>query len=401
MSDETLRDLERRVKASPTDVALGHELVRALERGGESARATEELVRIARLGDRVARESLERLSAPRPNGRRMGHRRGVRDPAKGRWSSMRHEIDRLLVFRGASDEAIYLSGGSELWAYDTRTLARVWATAVTKGQAVIGLGACVHGAERSLEVLGERGERLHTWDLRGRCTHVDALGHRAAAVVPSAEGRRIVSVERESAGVLWERSLPHRVQGFALVPGRVLVTTEADARILDGTTGATLWKWRGDALLRLLAADAFGFAGTRDRCAVLLDRSGGSPFVFGETMDPLDAHVDLDHLLVSRRSVVELYDRTSHNRLWAVPHSGWRDGHPALAGAHVWGARVFAPGEIEVSALARENGRRVASCQDRFAVDRETELQLVPLDGAIVVVATNARSVLLLRLEEG
>jgi hypothetical protein len=408
VSDETLRDLERRVKASPTDVALGHELVRGLERGGESARAVEELVRIALLGDLEARERLERLGAPRPNGWRMGHRRGVAAPERGAWRSRLHQLDRLLVLRGASDEAIYLSGGGELQAYDPRTLARLWSVPADRGLTAIGPGAAFRGVRQSLELLGAGGERQRAWPLEGLCTQVDAVGDRAVCAVQRAGASHLVSFARGSADALWTLALDLHVFQLVFVPGRIALTGVATAssgeyhvRILDATSGATLWAWSGDVFLRLVAADAFGFAGEQEQLAMLLGRSSGRPVALAAAGEPLDTQIDHGRVLVSHRSQLELCDRTSRERLWSVAPLAWRHTHLALAGEHVWAVRVFAPDEIEVRSLAREDGRRVSSHRERFTVDRQTDLQLVPLDGALVVVATNRRSLLLLRLEEG
>jgi hypothetical protein len=408
VSDETLRDLERRVKASPTDVALGHELLRALERGGESARATEELVRIARLGDAEARERLERLSAPRPTRHKMGHRRGVASPASGRWSSMRHMGGRFGHLHGASDRMLHTTRQRSHAAYDLRTLAELWTRDTLIGSTAVGSATSFHAVEGGLAVLGEGGERLRFSEV-GFYTHAaDALGDRALAIATSPSESRVVCVEGGTGSVLWSESVGKGVPDVALVPGRVFVggnpaTTPGRYfhRILDETTGATLWTDQGPGKLHVLAADAFGFACHHAQRVALLDRSGGSPAELEGTERAVAAHMDREHVVVSRAEGLQLHDRASRERLWSSPLVVSSSNHLALAGEHVWTARVFLPSGFEVSALARADGHEVASWRHAWEVDMFTSVHLVPLDGALVVLATNERDLLLLRLEEG
>ncbi len=422
MSDEALRDLERRVQASPEDFRASHELVRALERAGEAARAREELVRIARLGEAEAQRSLARLQAPRPDEYAAGARDGLVRPERARTSVANHRLEGRVRFLGATDSLLVFEDRHHTFAVNERTLLGLWRLTPRLGTAAVGARASFHLDHKAVDVHDARGEGTRVARFAGTPRLHAALGDEAAVVVQEAGGHHLALVRSGQESAVWETPLPFFARQIAFVPGRIALVGHAFGdmsvrvdgpagdmlEIRDATSGAPIWSRDIPGGASLLAADALGFLVLHRNRAVHFERGTARDTVFATATPPRGASCDAHGVLVVRADGLaandtgfELFPREGGAPTWSVQPDRSLAADHMLAGEHVWVVQARGPSSIAVSAFSRKDGQRVASFEQPFSISRETSVKLVPLDGALVAVATTAESLLLLRLEEG
>lgn len=162
--DEHVRELGRRAQASPHDLAAGHALARALERGGDVVGAWRERCRLARAGDE---EALRVLSAPSRDARALG------DPLV-----LEHPGNHVVC--GGNEHGVLQNAAGQAQLLDPGTLAARW-TAPGLALGMVG----------TLAVLGERnGEslRICTAHAGEVLAQIELPGVPALPLVVSADG---------------------------------------------------------------------------------------------------------------------------------------------------------------------------------------------------------------------
>jgi hypothetical protein len=415
MSDEQLRDLERRVQATPLDLVVGHELLRALERAGEAARAGEELVRLARLGSEEARRRLDRSKAPAPGGSDKGRRDGLARPESARVKEALVDRGEKYVVTGATDRAIVLVDGERMTTVDPVSLAPVRVLA-TKARL---FGVSPRGPllvdEHAIHFHAEGESVPQVIEFEGEPLGGRVFGEHMVLVEQLGKEYRLVAVDLTTGRRIWSDRIHRRSAHVALGQGRVFcceVRTHRNAggrpvppsrllEVRDITTGRVTWTRELDVRVAPLAADSFGFVFT-----------GADGFVHFERDTARETPLDVaaregsfeladDHFLVVTHERLVLLDRWSGKTLWAVLFETRGRTDYAVTREHVWIVALLYPDALEVDVYALEDGRRVAHWTRPLALRSPVHPRVIPFDGAVVVVVVAEQRILLLRFEEG
>jgi hypothetical protein len=408
VSDETLRDLERRAKASPTDAALGHELVRALERGGKNARAVEELLRIGGLGDRDARERLERQVAPCPNLNRVGTRRGPGRLEGARLRRATFPVEETPWLRGATDDLVLLGHGDALVAVDATSLKELWRRPRVEMLAAAALPDGVLFVEDQALVLVDRaGAERKLATVEGSVLALGGLGDRGVVATTTGRDHFLACLDLGTGKVVWRQSLDY-LPRFMVEAGRIFlcgspVRRERSTRIevRDLVSGAALA--RLDDQTEIGASDPAGFFAASDTGLRRFDRDGSAtswPVPVGHYDRMRTWH---ERVLVFQHGRLDVLRYPESAVQWSLDLEAgeWGGRDACFAGEHVWVALAKRSGEHELRALGVDDGICAASWPMPIPAGPVLKPRVVPLDGAIVVVAPGKRRVHLHRLEEG
>jgi hypothetical protein len=221
---------------------------------------------------------------------------------------------------------------------------------------------------------------------------------------------------------LWRAPLTSPIDSLDLVllPGRIALGHGDGVRswveVRDAASGAGVWRGAKESPdMGILVADALGLIIDDEDRLVALDPDTAMVAQWRDQVDrrghvPHRVVADLEHVLASFGNSVDLLERATGRRVFSVPfRTGGFTTDSALAGAHVWTALVTGSSELEVHALARETGERVASFRD--ALDGNARppvpnprvglhVTITPFDGAVVVAVAIGGTVHFLRIED-
>jgi outer membrane protein assembly factor BamB len=415
VSDEALRALEREVKANPTDLRAGRELLRALERTGATARAREELVRLARVGDADARSKVAHEGAPRPGLHEAGVRRGVAHPERARKRVQRVGLDHFARLLGATDDLLLFADRERTVAIDAVTLAERWTLVPPCAAAALGRRVSFQLVGPVIRAVNAIGRRLGGFECEGHPLRYAAHGDQGVFILDVAGQYRLVALEAGRSEPTWSQPVACFEADLALVPERIALAVRTLREVggrtgepgpsqlvcLDAASGAPRWQRDFPGSIYLQAADVLGFLVSSPEGVFHLDAGTAKETVFAPQSALVMARTDFEHVLVGARRRLELFERATGKMVWAVPNEAVQVGDSLLAGAHVWTVVSDEPGRMTVAALSGEDGRVVASWEETIPTEHDLTLTLVPLDGAVVACAVFNGSALLLRIEEG
>ncbi len=249
MSDTELRRLERSVVAAPDDPAIRWQLVHALERTGARTRRVLELMSLARAGDRSALEQVSsrivRAHRTAPLARRSGIRRAER---------VRQVVfSESLVDACWSDELVVLTGSQEIVAFDLGSMREAWRVAAGRSAKPLLAGDVVcseTGRWRRLNV--GTGDEIATCASQlaldklfdsGTGVHVGAL----LCDWRRGPGRGVVGVDIQDdfGQVLWRHAPNTEWQSITAAAGRVFVLRNRAIEAVAAQDGGPLWTARG------------------------------------------------------------------------------------------------------------------------------------------------------------
>jgi hypothetical protein len=415
VSDEALRALERAVKANPTDLRAGRELLRALERTGATARAREELVRLARVGDTDARSKVAHEGAPRPGLHEAGVRSGVAHPERARKRVRRVGLDHFARLLGATDDLLLFADRERTVAIDAVTLAERWTLVPPCLAAAVGRRVVFLHDGRTIEAVDERGQRLRGYESGGFPACWAAHRDQAVFILEVTGQYRLVALEAGRSEPTWSQPVACFEADLALGPERIALAVRTLREVggrtgeagpsqlvfLDAASGAPRWRREFSGSIYLQAADVLGFLVSSPEGVFHLDAGTAKETVFAPQSALVMARTDFEHVLVAAQDGIEVFERATGKMVWAVPNEAVQVGDALLAGAHVWTVVSDEPGRVTVAALSGEDGRVVASWEETISAELDLTLTLVPLDGAVIACAVFNGSALLLRIEEG
>jgi hypothetical protein len=409
MSDERLRDLERRVGESPADFALGHELVRELERAGKRRRAVAELRRLYRHGDADARRRLERLVAPWVEKVGRAPRDGLADPAKAKARQEVVKLDPVIHLVGATDDVVLVEGRYFFAGIDARTLALRWTMPTANVMTAYGLGGdvfLVRTPEAGLRLVDPRtGKTKRDLPLPPKIypeLHVD--DREAIFRTIEKDSSTLIGLDLVSGKTLWREAFPNLVTQIHASGGLVTVglgtrqggPKPIDVEVRSTTTGKLLWRcpvpavpWPGYSIRSDLEAVVFQSEGR----LLALDRLSGKP---------LGPDRGRALVLAERHDALMVREPGSEAPRWRVPVERFGAGAYCFAGRHVWfGEKHTGPGdEIELSAFDRETGARVRHDVISMPGGRCRDFALVVLDGVVLVVVPGDQGAFLYQLAD-
>lgn len=409
MSDERLRELERRVKASPEDFAVVHELVRALERAGDPRRAHAELSRLARRRDTEARRRLAERAPPRPSASVQGARSGL-DPARES-----RIAQRLVPFRGewhlrgATDELLFVEIGVRLHAIDTRTLEVRWrqldaaTSALVLDGTVLTLGAgklTVHDPATGLA----RAERPAS-----RVVAFAGEADRIALIEGADATARLVVRDTADAKEVWSQPLADRGTNLGVAAGRLALLARHPLRqlstltIFELETGERILEreFEPDAA-RWIAMDSVSVLLSWQERFIEFDLETGSDLRYdGEVRPCLEACLTEERAVLLRAGALEAVSRSTGRSAWRAKFAGLqRGGETVVAGDHAWSARALTD-EDAVELTAHELGTGLDVRRQRVEVREGARKwpHLVPLEGAMLVLTGTQDRLVVVRLE--
>jgi outer membrane protein assembly factor BamB len=410
VSDERLRDLERRVQESPGDFTLGHELVTALERAGERRRATDELRRLLRAGDALARRRLERRLPTLSYDWAWGPRAGLADAKAARARRSFFPLARSIEIAGVTDDTILVQDENVTVGLDAATFAPLWSTPHTDARGVSAVTAdrliMRTGDARLVFMDARTGTRLKVLGA-GRWYGMSVAVDDDDVVIfgLDSEGPFLEAFDLETGELLWERRAEHAQLTVCPGGGLVAVLGAGDERSHPDTlievrasrTGEVVWRRTlGPAVPSLqFALDGLDAVGVvRADALVAFDRATG---------EPLTARRSETAALSDRWDSLLLLGAGAAKPVWRAPLEPSVVVRSRIAGKHVW--VVQKPTEDErslvLSAFDRASGALVRREAVPLPSGRMADLGLAPLDGAILVLAAVEGGLLVHRLEEG
>ncbi len=422
MSDELLRDLERRVRASPADFALGHELVRALERAGERSRARSVIARMALAGDREARRGLGLRTPPRTSAERRGERTAVRVAAP--WRLTRNAIPSLdnEVLAVAYDHHALLRSRVTVRGVDVRTLAEAWrldtelpVVALTdrlvvwhRPTAMLFEGRGGHDSVALHDPL--RGSRVASRQTDLRILNVAGDGERIAVAGWGSGSLHLRVLDAATLEVLWSAPYPDRPVHLELCAGRLVVLSEhvfqrgATLQVFDAEDGATIWTRAFQAASpSLIALDPAGILVHWQRRYISFALEDGSDCRFDPAL-PTDSETCLtdDYVIFARQGEVETVSRRSGRSLWRAPLLRGSQGETLVVGDHIFSLRTTgARGPaVQLTAFELKTGLDVKRVPIEVDGEELRRPQLVALDGALLLLVGSAESLTVIRIEE-
>jgi hypothetical protein len=403
MSDERLRDLERRVAGSPADFPLGHELVRELERAGERRRAVEELRRLYRLGDAVARRRLERLMPPFQFDGERAPRDGLADVKNARRRQTVVKLADTPCIEGVAGDVIVARDQAGLTMVDARTLETLWRVVEDRRELAPGLGVRVlPGLGWDTLVLQTDESRFLVLDARSATTRAVHERGWQRSFQPSVDDREAVfqcvergnsileAIDLDSGKTLWK----HRIGAslFRQVGGGLMVqvcrgSDEGDPlRVVEGratTTGARVWCQAfppTDVPEPPLRADLEVLVFPVEGAVLAFDRVTGQPLGPGSERG---TYLKVDGSGLSLLAV------GSDEVRWRSPLDEPERWAEVVAGRHVWlvEKRRELAGQLVLSAFDVETGVRLLRDDVPLPRELDQDFSLVALDGVILLLA--------------
>jgi outer membrane protein assembly factor BamB len=416
VSDERLRDLERRVAASPTDFRLGHELVRELERAGESRRALDASRRLEGAGDLEARRSLARLLPPLAWLGAHAPRDGVAEPAGAelRVALLPLEAPSFLV--GATDETILVATDRRLLGVDATTLATIWAVPRPDHTRFMGLrrdALVVATPEGRIQVLDARhGTVRASHDLGSAHLERLVVGEKDAILrLLEASAVFLAALDLESGAFVWKRAIEDDEWELRPGPGRFTVYRRGDnftgfaIEARESAKGELLWRSETKPAFpsaRFAGADPFAHAALEAGKFVEHDLETGARAEAPWGHDRWGVWIGAGRAIDARRESLALVDLSAARPLWNAPVAPGGTTEARLAGKHVWVARYLEePAEtIDLLALEAEGGSVVRRERCSLPSRLRGSFELVALDGALLLTAEVADGVLVHRIGE-
>jgi hypothetical protein len=411
VSDESLRDLERRVAENPHDFAAGHELVRALERTGQRTRAERALARLARAGDALARGQVAHAKAPRSSVHEVGSRSGLRSIASARVLPALPPIGEGARPVAATDEVVVFTSGN-LRSSAARTVGVDLVTASARWlspgvfRLVAGRDAFFVLDETGLSALDRNGARREIRRFEENALHQVHDGRRAFLVFGGPVQSRLVAIDTGSGAELWSCETQVHGTDVRACGGRLFLhrpTPDGEARLSahDAETGDELWA-RSVPRADLLVGPALVVVVSESRLHAFDGDTGTTVHEIPKA--PGRGHLDMTRLVALDIDRLELLDLETPERGWSA-HLGetaeLRDA--AIVGDHVWLAQVFREGRrrIELEAFDVASGARLRhvahDCPEGSNYDT---MRFIPLDGAVVLaIGGDTGLALLLRVE--
>ncbi len=416
MSDERLRDLERRARANPADLALGHELLRALERAGERGRALDELRRLGRAGDAEARRRVERLLPPRGTRLLVAPRDGVKNPENVATSTVRIPMQGQVRWRGTNDDVTVAVDEAAVLAIDVRTLAPLWRRSLDESspRTTLGWDAFLEvDYGPNVRVLDARlGTTRAVHPLPGSLLRDVVAGFEDALLALTIDEVPVHALLRlDSRAVVWRVPIGTAygvafagVGHVALIRWRAVdATWTLETR--ETASGEVLWQRTFDLESTIpsgVQADPWTIGVPTRRGLVRIDRETGAELALDTPGRPWTFAFGHGHVVVVVGLELACHEVATGRLAWTATFLGGGLGEVLVAGKHVWTKqRVEGRSAVELKALDLASGRERA----RFEVEvpdlgPTTQAELVALDGALLLLVTGADGLLLHRIAD-
>ena len=407
VSDDRLRELERRARAAPDDAMLGWTYARALEQAGKLRASYLELVRLERAGFTDARVRLRELE-----GWSARTQAAHEAPVGAVTIARRSRLEVACEWIAATDRFLLGQSGRHgrnrtLTAFDLDTLEVLWTAPTSRTSVHVWQGLALLSLEGSQLLLrdGRTGRQEARRSLGAEYVQLHASGDRAFLAGPDTS-RRLYGVElgaRFGEHAWSERQLPLQDLGFGgdmavlLFPG----AGHQGRRIEDGDLA-----WRSEERGAVKAIDSEGVvlhvsADADDRQLVEHALDTGRVkwrmphFYAGSLRVVLAPEVALgmlfDHFYRPPDSGVLAVSRSTGRRLWE---------RPALQDAVAWaraGGNVYVitaregSGHFELLALDLATGKTLFTMSEPFDHGKGHTWTAIPAKRDLLVLVSHAK----------